>query len=133
MAMICMQAWKLITNPNAPMPRLLKAKYFPQGDYFSVGISHNPNYVWCEIYSLKDVLRRGFKWSIGSSESILVRHHPWLSGGDYILSVSHRQLAWPDITVSELLAPNVKHLNLGLINIIFLLRHNQQSPQDNVV
>jgi hypothetical protein len=60
------QAWKFISNPNLLMNRLLKAKDFTLNDYVSVGLGHNPSYVWCELWSVKDVLRCEFKWSICS-------------------------------------------------------------------
>jgi hypothetical protein len=52
MAMVGKQAWKLVSNPESLFTRLLKAKYFPIGDYFGDGIGHNPSYVWRSIWSI---------------------------------------------------------------------------------
>lgn len=38
LAMIGKQAWKLITNPNSLITRLLKANNFPHSDYCSASI-----------------------------------------------------------------------------------------------
>jgi hypothetical protein len=66
MAMAGKQAWKLVYSPESLITRLLKAKYFPRSDYFGASIGHNPSYVWCSIWSVKDLIRRGFQWSIGT-------------------------------------------------------------------
>jgi len=76
MAMVDKQTWKLVSSLESPITRLLKAKYFPQSDYFRASIGHNPSYVWCSIWSAKDVIRRGFQWSIGTGEHIPVWDHP---------------------------------------------------------
>jgi len=45
MAMVGKQAWKLVSNLDSLITRVLKAKYFPRGDYHGVVIGHNPRYV----------------------------------------------------------------------------------------
>jgi len=69
----------LVSTTNSRNTRLFKAKYFLRNDYFGASIGHNPSYVWRSIWSVKDVIRRGFQWSIGTGELIPVWNHPWLS------------------------------------------------------
>jgi len=76
MAMVGKQAWKLVSSPKSLITRLLKAKYFSRSDHFGASIGHNPSYVWCSIWSVKDVIRRGFHWSIGTGEHIPVWDNP---------------------------------------------------------
>jgi len=77
-AMIGKQTWKLITNPDSLITRLLKAKYFPYSDYFSVSIEHDPSYVWRSLWNEREVLKRGLKWSIGTGKTISIWIQPWL-------------------------------------------------------
>jgi len=80
LAMIGKQAWKLISNPDSLITKLLKAKYFPHSDYFSASIGHNPSYVWRSFWSVRNYLKRGLKWSIGMGETISVWNQLWLKG-----------------------------------------------------
>ncbi|XP_039685651.1 uncharacterized protein [Medicago truncatula] len=119
MAMVGKQAWKLVSSPESLITRLLKAKYFPRSDYFGASIGHNPTYVWRSIWSAKDVIRRGFQWSIGTGEHIPVWDHPWISNVARILPSTHHQLEWPSIIVSDLLITPQKQWNMELINTFF--------------
>ena len=66
MAMIGKEAWKLVTSPNSLIIKLLKAKYYPRSDYFGAAADHNPSYVWRGLWKVKEMVRRGFQWSIGT-------------------------------------------------------------------
>jgi len=54
------------------------------------------------------VLSCGFKLSIGSDENTPLWNQPWLHDAGRIFPVSQQQLAWPNITLSELLASHAK-------------------------
>lgn len=49
--------WRLITNPDALVCRVLKAKYFPQGDFMNATLGHSPRSggvsghlkIYCEV------------------------------------------------------------------------------------
>lgn len=68
----------MVTNPDALITRLLKAKYYPHGDYFSASIGPNPSYVWRSLWNARDVIMCDLKWSIGTGEFISVWNEPWL-------------------------------------------------------
>lgn len=43
LAMLRKQCWNLISNPNAVVSRILKAKYFPKGDFLESQLGSNPS------------------------------------------------------------------------------------------
>ena len=92
MAMVGKQAWKLVSNPDYLIMWLLKAKYFPWGNYYGAAIVHNSIYVLHNIYSVKDVIWRGFQCNICIGESIRVWDHLWLHNADCILSTIDQHL-----------------------------------------
>lgn len=77
-AMLGKQAWKLITHPNSLMSRLLKARYFPAGNFLNASLGHNPSYTWRSLHSSQDLLRLGCRWEIGDGTSIRVWEEPWI-------------------------------------------------------
>lgn len=45
-AMLGKQGWRIMTNPNTHISRLLKAMYFPQRQFVDSTVGHNPSFVW---------------------------------------------------------------------------------------
>jgi len=99
LVMVAKKAWKLISNSNALIIRLLKAIYFSKviilvQELVTIQVMFGVK------FGVNDVLHRGFKWSIRLGESISVWHQPWLSEGDNIIPVSQLDLVCPNIIVS---------------------------------
>ena len=106
--MIGKQAWKLISNPDSLITNLLKAKYFSHSDYFSASIGHNPSYVWRSFWSVRDYLKRGLKWSIGTGETISVWNQPWVKGPHSLQPTTEVQIMWDALTVGHLFKSKYK-------------------------
>lgn len=49
LAMLGKQGWKLISNPEAMVSRIFKARCFPNDDFFNAKIGYNPSLVWLSI------------------------------------------------------------------------------------
>ncbi|WOH14698.1 hypothetical protein DCAR_0934220 [Daucus carota subsp. sativus] len=49
LAMLCKQAWRILTDPNSFIAGFLKARYFPNSNFEEVGLGNNPSYVWRSI------------------------------------------------------------------------------------
>jgi len=119
MAMLGKQAWKLITNPDSLITRLLKARYFPTSDFFASQVGHNPSYVWRSIWNVKVVIQNGFKWSIGSGTSISVWDPHWIRSGYTITPLAMINPAMANLCVADLLVPNLKIWHMENISILF--------------
>ena len=46
LAMLGKQGWRLMTNPDSLCARVLKGKYYPQGDFMSAGKKKNASHTW---------------------------------------------------------------------------------------
>ncbi|CAN0847322.1 hypothetical protein LINGRAHAP2_LOCUS4916 [Linum grandiflorum] len=64
--MLGKQGWKLLTDSNALVSRIYKAKYFPMEDFFSAAKGSNPSYIWQRIRSTQRLLERGYRWRLGN-------------------------------------------------------------------
>jgi hypothetical protein len=49
MAMVAKQGWKFVTNPNTPVAKVYKVRYFPNSSIFESHLGSNSNYVWRNI------------------------------------------------------------------------------------
>ena len=131
MAMLGKQAWKILTQPDSLITKLFKAKYFLNSDYFTARVGHNPSYVWKSLWSVKDVVRNGFKWSIGTGTRISVWDPSWISNNYSIPQPPLMNPALADVKVSDLFRPNSKQWHMENIYILFdniLAQHICNTP-----
>ena len=49
LAMLGKHGWNFLSNPHTLASRLIKAKYFPQGNFLSAHLGSNPSYTWKSI------------------------------------------------------------------------------------
>jgi hypothetical protein len=118
-AMLGKQAWNLTTKPSSLITKLLKARYFPNCDFFESSIGHNPSYVWRSIWSSKSVVQGGCKWSIGTGENISIWEQNWLKEGMSLPTPSDLQLFGDIKIVKDLMMCNSKSWDLAKICDMF--------------
>lgn len=46
LAMLCKQAWWLVTRPDSLVAKLYKARYFLNTSFFDAGLGANPLFIW---------------------------------------------------------------------------------------
>jgi hypothetical protein len=59
MAMLAKQAWCLLTNPSSLCARVLKARYFPDGDLLNAIPANGISYRWRSILKGVALLKEG--------------------------------------------------------------------------
>lgn len=75
-AMLAKQGWRLIQNPDSLCARILKAKYFRDGDLLSAKPKDGISYTWWSILRGIDLLKKGIIWRVGNGENIRVWSDP---------------------------------------------------------
>ncbi|KAL0448320.1 UNVERIFIED_CONTAM: putative mitochondrial protein [Sesamum latifolium] len=60
-AMLAKQLWRIINNPSSLLSRILKQKYFPHSDVFSMEAGSGSSYTW------RSILVAGGKWDPGAT------------------------------------------------------------------
>ena len=79
LAMLAKQAGRLIDDNHSLFYRVYKARYFPNSSFMMAELGNNPSYVWCSLFSARDVIKAGTWWKVGDGRSIGVFTHSWLS------------------------------------------------------
>ncbi|CAN0847223.1 hypothetical protein LINGRAHAP2_LOCUS4861 [Linum grandiflorum] len=94
------------SQPTTLVYRILKAKYFPRGDFLSAVIGSNPNLTWPSIVEAKLAVLQGYQWKVGDGSGIRVWGDPWIRrAGDFHVKSRSPIPDW-DLRVSALLMPN---------------------------
>lgn len=77
-ALLANQVWKIIQRPHSMIFRLLKARYFKDGDIFSANRGTKPSYGWNSLRFGRDLLKTGIQVAIGNGENTKIGLDPWL-------------------------------------------------------
>lgn len=83
-ALLVKQAWRLINNLDSLCARLLRAKYYPQGNILDTVFSWNASVVWRGLEHGLALVKKGLIWRVGNGSRIRVSRDPWIPcGPDY--------------------------------------------------
>lgn len=80
-ALLAKQAWRLIDCPDSLCARLLRAKYYPQGNILDTVFSGNASAVWRGIEHGLDLVKQAIIWRVGDGPRIRVWRDPWIPRG----------------------------------------------------
>ncbi|KAL0296121.1 UNVERIFIED_CONTAM: putative mitochondrial protein [Sesamum radiatum] len=69
LVMLAKQLWRIISNSDSLLSRVLRARYFPHGQVLEASVGRNPSFTW-RILASQHVVRGGFRWCIGNSTSM---------------------------------------------------------------
>jgi hypothetical protein len=78
LAILAKQAWRLISNPESLCARVLRAKYYPDGDILKAGPKSGSSYTWQSILAGLNTFKRGYIWRVGNGEMINIWTDPWI-------------------------------------------------------
>ena len=133
------KAWRIWSNPESLVARILKQRYFAKADKLDCSIGTRPSYAWCSIIHGREFLQQGLYHKIGSGETTKVWSDNWILNGrdrppmnredvivDLRLTVSDlidsRVGSWNEPRIRELIAEeDVEHI----LQTPFDLSHHQ--------
>ncbi|XP_019103643.1 uncharacterized mitochondrial protein AtMg00310-like [Beta vulgaris subsp. vulgaris] len=75
-ALLAKQAWRVITNEESLMAKVLKGKYFPAKSFMEATVSPNSIYPWRSILSARDVLSKGARIVVSDGSAIRIWEDP---------------------------------------------------------
>jgi hypothetical protein len=77
-ALLAQQAWRAIQNPSSLGARVLKAKYFPNGNILDTVFAADPSPVWKGVEFGLDLLKKGIISRIGNGKNTQFIRDQWL-------------------------------------------------------
>ncbi|KAL0409532.1 UNVERIFIED_CONTAM: putative ribonuclease H protein [Sesamum radiatum] len=96
-AMLAKQGWRIMTNPQLLISRILKARYFPNNDFLHAKIGYTSSFTWRSILAARYVISKGIRWRVGDGQSIRVWNDPWLPRPSTFLPITTQSLFLPDL------------------------------------
>lgn len=120
LALLAKQGWRLQNGHNSLLHRVLKAKYFPNGDFLNAALGNNPSYTWRSIFSAQSIVKQGVCWRVGNGKDIQLWGDKWLPRGSSYEVISPRLFLHQDTRVSELIHTERKSWKEEVIRQLFL-------------
>ncbi|KAA3482314.1 reverse transcriptase [Gossypium australe] len=97
-ALLAKQVWRVLTQPQCLLARVLKARYFPFTDILAAKIGSYPSFTWRSICSARDLIEDGMLWSIGKGDRHDIRNR-WITVNHLMQSDS---ATWNDELIRNL-------------------------------
>jgi hypothetical protein len=110
--------WRLIDNPESLCARVLRAKYFPNGDILKAGPKAGSSFTWQSILAGITTFKRGYIWRVGNGENIKIWNDPWIPSSPDKRIISPRGGAVYS-KVSELIDPATGQWDAVLLHDLF--------------
>ncbi|KAH0976609.1 hypothetical protein GBA52_026328 [Prunus armeniaca] len=77
-ALVAKQCWRLITNEQSMIHKVLKARYFPNCNFLAAGKGRASSYVWRSLIWGCELLLSGLRKRIGDGQETLVYGDAWI-------------------------------------------------------
>ncbi|KAG8484742.1 hypothetical protein CXB51_023731 [Gossypium anomalum] len=118
------QVWRILSQPNCLLAKVLKARYYPSSDLLSAKIESYPSFTWRSICSARELMVEGLRgvqnleglvWRVGSDDQINIWNDYWLPGKESNrISVQKIFPNWS--TVKQLIKPGTNTWDKELIH-----------------
>lgn len=118
-AMLGKQGWRLLTNQSSLCARVLKGKYFPNGDFMTARNKRNSSHTWRSILAGRKALQIGLIRRIGDGRSTNIWSDRWITGAVGGKPICRKEGAMANL-VNELIEPEGG-------------RWNQQALEQNLI
>jgi hypothetical protein len=118
-ALLARQAWRLIHFPDSLCARLLKARYFPNGEFIDTVFPADSSPSWKGVEFGLELLKKGLIWRVGSGNQIRIWRHYWIPRIPTMKVTGKKvncRLRW----VSQLMRPDDREWDEALIKRVLL-------------
>ncbi|XP_021756100.1 uncharacterized protein LOC110721266 [Chenopodium quinoa] len=116
-ALLRRQAWRLTSNPNSLLNKVLSAKYYAGKSFLEENLGYGGSFSWRSIWSSKALFKEGLLWRIGNRTTIDIWHDPWVDNGEskFITTPCSDVVTW----VSDLIDHDSRQWDVQRIENIF--------------
>ncbi|XP_074326908.1 uncharacterized protein LOC141664852 [Apium graveolens] len=88
-AMLGKQAWRLQTENQSLIAKLMQARYYPSGSFRDANIGGNPSFIWRSIFEAKQLIEASSRVKVGNGELINIWLDPWVPASNNALVTTY--------------------------------------------
>lgn len=113
--MLWKQSWKLISDPDALISKIFKAKYYQKEDFVNAKLGHNYSFSWRSIWCFRPFLANSLRRKVGDENDIKVWETFWFRDLDNPCIKTPRNADLDIVYVSDLMMPDERAWNVDLV------------------
>ena len=109
-ALLARQGWRLLQKPDSLCAKVLKSKYYPNGELLDTVFASDASQSWRGIEFGLELLKKGLIWRVGNGKSIQIQRDQWIprqAGLKTTSFIRRSRLRWVLRAQPEDLEPNV--------------------------
>ena len=91
LAMLAEQIWRLINERELLCAKVLRAKYYPNGDILKAGPKAGSSFTWQSLLAGLPTFKRGTIWRVGNREQINIWHDLWIPSSSDTAKLYHQE------------------------------------------
>uniref|UniRef100_A0A453S5H7 Reverse transcriptase zinc-binding domain-containing protein n=3 Tax=Aegilops tauschii subsp. strangulata TaxID=200361 RepID=A0A453S5H7_AEGTS len=117
-ALLARQGWRLLQRPKSLCARVLKSKYYPNGELLDTSFASDASQAWKGIEHGLELLKKGLIWRVGNGKRIQIQRDQWIprKSGLKVATFKRRsRLRW----VNQLLTSDGSEWNVNLMKDLF--------------
>lgn len=119
LALLAKQAWKVISEPQSLLSRVLKGTYFPSTSILQATSKVGISFPWeCFLEGL-NLLKRGIRWSVGTRLNINAWHSPWILTPHSFKPLPYYQYLAENLRVADLIFPKPRSWIILVLQYFF--------------
>ena len=112
-ALLAKQGWRLLMNSDSLCARVVRSRYYPNGDFLSARLGPRPSYPWRSILFGRELLEKGLRRGVGSGEGLNVWRDKWLFDVCPKAPMRKPVVFYLDLRVCDLINPQTKIWDRG--------------------
>lgn len=77
-AILAKQIWRMQNNPDSLVTKIMKEKYFKNGNLLEAQLGSTPSLIWRSIWSSLDLVKVRMVWRARNGRSIKIWQDKWI-------------------------------------------------------
>jgi len=118
-SLLAKQGWRFRKFLGTLVARVMKAKYYPNGDFQWSSLGAWSSFAWRSVWNSKHVLQEGLIWHIGDGSQVKIWGDRWLPSTQSHIIQSLVNVLQPNAKVCELISVESKWWNIPLLERVF--------------
>lgn len=118
LAMLTKQVWRLLCDLDSLCARVLRARYYPDGELLKATLKNGNSYTWQSILAGLQCFKQGYIWRVGDGSQIHIWKDQWIPGSHNLKIQTDRGNNLVS-TVDELINPITSSWDVDLVKAIF--------------
>jgi hypothetical protein len=76
--MLAKKVWRLLSEPDSLCARVLRAKYYPDGQLLNANLKSGSSFTWQSILAGLECFKKGCIWRVGDGSQIDIWKDNWI-------------------------------------------------------